>query len=235
MSGGHPVVSRAAWLSARRALLAREKAFTRERDALAAARRALPWVRVERSYTFDTPHGPRDLTGLFDGASQLMVYHFMFDDDWQAGCKSCSFWADSYNGIVRHLRARDVAFVAVSRAPLARLLAFRARMGWDFDWVSSPGNAFGRDFGVSFSAGERASGAVEYNYRSGPVPSGEMPGLSVFCRDGDAVYHTYSCYGRGLDALNSGYQHLDLAPRGRDEDGLDYPMAWVRLHDEYPA
>ncbi|MGR8919719.1 MAG: DUF899 domain-containing protein [Gammaproteobacteria bacterium] len=230
----HPVVSRDTWLAARRELLEREKAFTRERDALSAARRALPWVRVEQDYRFHSEQGELGLADLFGPHGQLAVYHFMFDEGWSAGCKSCSFWADSYDGTIAHLNARGVAFVAVSKAPLATLLDFRRRMGWTFDWVSSPGNAFGRDFGVSFTDEDLAAGNASYNYGQ-PAYLPELPGLSTFVREGDAVYHAYSCYARGLDMLNSAYQHLDLMPKGRDEDGLDFPMAWVRLHDEYGA
>lgn len=233
----HPAtVSRAQWLEARLKLLEREKQFTRERDALSAARRALPRVRIDTPYVFDTPDGQCTLGDLFDGLDQLIVYHFMFDEDWEAGCKSCSFWADNYNGVIEHLQARNVAFAAVSKAPLAKLEAFRARMGWRFRWVSSPGNAFGRDFGVSFTPEEVASEAMRYNFGTMPAFLGELPGMSVFMRDPDgAVYHTYSCYARGLDMLNGAYHHLDIAPRGRDEDGFGYPMEWVRLRDEYGA
>lgn len=227
-------VSREQWLEARLQLLEREKAFTKERDALSAARRALPRVKIEKDYTFEASGGTLTLADLFDGASQLIVYHFMFDDDWDAGCKSCSFWADNYNGVLDHLRARDVAFAAVSKAPLAKLEAFRERMGWRFLWVHSPGNAFGRDFGVSFTAEEVEQGVMGYNFGTVPAFMGETPGMSVFMRDPDgAIFHTYSCYARGLDMLNGAYHHLDIVPKGRDEEELDYPMAWVRLKDEY--
>lgn len=232
----HKLVSRADWLRARRALLEREKAFTRERDDLAAARRALPWVQLEQDYQFESTDGAVTLTDLFDGLSQLVVYHFMFDEDWVTGCKSCSFWADNFNGITAHLAARDVAFAAVSKAPLHKLETFRQRMGWRFRWVCSAGNVFGRDFGVSFTAQEIEQGNAAYNYGSSTAQLGELPGLSVFTRDDSGtIFHTYSCYGRGLDILNTAYHHLDLTPRGRDEADLDYPMAWVRLRDEYPA
>lgn len=228
------VVSRETWLSARRELLEQEKAFTRQRDELSAARRALPWVKIEQTYTFDSTDGRLSLPDLFADCSQLAVYHFMFDDDWEAGCKSCSFWADNYNGITEHLKARDVTFVAVSKAPLTKLEAFKARMGWRFSWVSSPANAFGHDFGVSFTQDEIAAGEALYNFGTSTVRMGEMPGLSVFSKDADGtVYHTYSTYARGLDILNSAYHHLDVVPRGRNESELSYPMEWVRLHDEY--
>ncbi len=228
------VVSRDAWIEARKALLAKEKAFTRQRDELSAARRELPWVRIEAPYVFDGPGGEVSLSDAFDGRSQLVVYHFMFGPDWQEGCPSCSYLADHFDGAIVHLNQRDVTLVAVSRAPLATLEAYRARMGWRFSWLSSLGSDFNRDFQVSFSAEELASGAVDYNYASGPFPLEEAPGLSVFCKDaaGD-VFHTYSSYGRGLDALIGAYQWLDLVPKGRDEAGLAFPMNWVRRHDEY--
>jgi predicted dithiol-disulfide oxidoreductase (DUF899 family) len=227
-------VSREEWLKERTALLAREKELTHAREALAQARRALPWVRVEKRYVFDAEEGPRTLAELFDGRSQLLVYHFMFPASWAAGCKSCSFWADGYDGIQPHLAARDVRLIAVSKAPLAKLVAFRARMGWSFPWVSSAQNDFNRDFGVSFTPDEIAGRAKLYNFGTQPFGVEEAPGISVFVRDerGD-VHHTYSCYSRGLDWLNPAYQLLDLVPKGRDEAGLPHPMAWVRLHDEY--
>ncbi len=229
-AGGHPVVTHEAWLAARRDLLAAEKALTRARDEVAAQRRALPWERVEPTYSFDTPNGPRTLAQLFDGRSQLIVYHFMLGPDWEEGCPSCSFWTDSWNGAHVHLAARDVTFVMASRAPLAAIEAYRSRMGWAVPWVSSLGSAFNFDFGVSFPPGQPDP---IYNYGSAASPGEEAPGLSVFATDGDAVYHTYSCYARGLDPMNSAYQLLDLVPKGRDESGLDWPMAWLRRHDAY--
>jgi len=228
------IASREEWLAARRALLAREKELTHAREALAEARRALPWVRVDTPYVFDTERGPRSLAELFDGSGQLLVYHFMFPASWEAGCKSCSFWADGYDGVRPHLAARDVTLVAVSKAPLAKLLAFRARMGWSFPWVSSAANDFNRDYGVSFTPEEIASRAKRYNFGTQPFGVEEAPGISVFAKDarGD-VFHTYSCYSRGLDWVNPAYQLLDLVPKGRDEAGLPHPMAWVRLHDDY--
>jgi predicted dithiol-disulfide oxidoreductase (DUF899 family) len=228
----HPVVSREAWLEARKALLAKEKAFTRQRDVLSAERRALPWVEVTQHYAFDTPEGERSLPELFSGRSQLLVYHFMFGPDWSEGCPSCSFWADGYDGIVTHLGQRDVSLVAVSRAPLAKLTAYRTRMGWRFPWVSSLRSSFNRDFGVTFAPedGEQAT----YNYERRGFAQTEAPGISVFLKAADgAVFHTYSCYARGLDMLNGAYHHLDLVPKGRDEQHLPYPMAWVRRHDSY--
>ena len=230
----HPVVDRAEWLQLREQLLAEEKEFTRRRDALSARRRAMPWVRVEKSYGFEGPEGAATLADLFGGESQLVVYHFMFAPEWEKPCKSCSFWADGYDGFTAHLEQRDLAFIAVSLAPLAKLEAFKRRMGWHFKWVSSQGGDFNRDYQVSETPEEKAAGRSYYNYREGKSFGGERPGISVFCRDADgAIYHTYSCYARGLDMMNAAYHYLDLAPKGRDEDALPYPMSWVRLHDEY--
>lgn len=232
----HPTVSRDEWLAARQALLAKEKEFTKQRDAISAARRALPWVKVEKDYVFDGPDGKETLADLFDGRGQLIVYHFMLGPGWDEGCKSCSFWADNYQGAVAHLAARDVALVAVSRAPLAEIEAFRRRMGWSFPWVSSHGSSFNYDFGVSFTPEQRKGEAPNYNFGTLHFGGDEAPGLSVFARGDDgAVYHSYSTYSRGLDMFNGTYQMLDLVPKGRDEDGLDYPMAWVRHHDRYEA
>lgn len=229
----HRVVSREEWIAARRALLEEEKRLTRLRDRLSQARRDLPWVRVDRAYVFQGPRGRQTLGDLFDGRSQLLVYHFMFDPEWEEGCKSCSFWADSFDGVVVHLGARDVTLVAVSRAPWEKLEAFRRRMGWRFAWVSSFPGDFNRDYHVSFPPEER-TGPVFYNYAMTDRGGSEAPGISVFCRDREGgIYHTYSCYARGLDAVNSAYQLLDLVPRGRDEEGLPHSMAWVRYHDRY--
>ena len=234
MTPPHPVVSRREWLAARTALLAKEKAFTRERDQLSEARRALPWVRIDKDYVFDGRTGKVRLADLFGPHSQLIVYHFMFGPDWEAGCKSCSFWADNFNSIIIHLNQRDVAMVAISRAPLARLEAFKRRMGWSFEWVSSHGNDFNRDFAVSFTADELHQEANNYNFGTRHFGGEEAPGLSVFAKDADGqVFHTYSCYARGLDMLNGAYHHLDLVPKGRDEKALSYSMEWVRLRDEY--
>ena len=229
----HPIVSRQQWIEARKQLLAREKQFTRERDQLSAARRALPWVQVTERYEFERPRGKATLADLFDGKRQLIIYHFMFAPDWQAGCKACSFWADNFNGIVEHLAHRDVRLIAVSRAPLARLTAFARRLGWTFEWASSHGSSFNHDFAVSFTPDELARGKATYNYETRDVRSPELPGISVFYQDGDAIYHTYSCYARGLDMLNTAYHYLDLVPRGRDEG--DRAMSWLRLRDEYGA
>jgi predicted dithiol-disulfide oxidoreductase (DUF899 family) len=230
----HPVVSREAWIAARLDLLAKEKELTRQRDRLGEARRALPWVRVDKEYVFEGPDGKETLGELFAGRSQLVVYHFMFDPTWTEGCKSCSFWADNFDGIIVHLEHRDVTMVVVSRAPLARLQAFQQRMGWRFKWLSSFRTDFNHDFHVSFTPEEQRNGSAYYNYRPGGFSGGEAPGLSVFHRAGaGAIYHTYSCYARGLDAINGAYQILDLVPRGRDEAGLGYSMEWVRHHDRY--
>jgi predicted dithiol-disulfide oxidoreductase (DUF899 family) len=230
----HAVVSQPDWIEARKRFLAREKEFTRLRDELARERRELPWVRVDKPYVFDGANGQETLTDLFAGHHQLIVQHFMFDPSWDAACKSCSFWADGFNGFVVHLERRDLAFVAVSLAPFAKLAAFQKRMGWTFKWVSSQGCDFNRDYQVSETPDEKATGQSYYNYRIGKAFSSERPGISAFYRDDDgAVYHTYSCYARGLDMMNGAYQYLDLAPKGRAEDDLPYPMAWVRLHDDY--
>ena len=229
----HPVVSHEEWVAARTTFLAREKEFTRQRDELSRARRELPWERVEKEYVFETPEGRRTLAELFEGRSQLVVYHFMFGPDWEAGCKSCSFWADGFAGIIPHLAHRDVTFAVVSRAPVAKLRAYAARLGWSFEWVSSLGSDFNVDFGVSFPEEQVASGEIPYNYGAHPAHGTEMPGVSVFVRDGETVFHTYSCYARGIDALQPAYQVLDLVPKGRDE--ADGPMRWLRRRDEYGA
>ena len=230
----HTVVSRDEWLTARKALLDQEKEFTRLRDQLSEQRRALPWVKVNKEYVFQGPSGKESLSDLFEGRSQLMIYHFMFHPDWEDACKSCSFWADNYNGMIVHLNHRDVSFAVVSRAPLEKLNAFKKRMGWDFKWVSSFDNDFNYDFNVSFTPEEMEKGQMEYNYTVMQFPAPEAPGLSVFHRDENgSIFHTYSCYGRGLDILNGTYNHLDMTPKGRDEEGLAYTMEWVRLKDRY--
>jgi predicted dithiol-disulfide oxidoreductase (DUF899 family) len=230
----HPVVSQAEWLAARKELLAKEKSFSRQRDALSAERRKLPWVRVEKEYAFDAPSGKQSLADLFSGRSQLIVYHFMCGPAWEEGCPSCSFLADHFDGAAVHLAHRDVTFTAISRAPLPQIEAFRRRMGWRFPWASSHGSDFNYDYQASFRKDGQESGKVYYNYRDTHFPSGEGPGASVFYKDGAGnVFHTYSCYSRGLDILIGTYNFLDLVPKGRDETGLAYSMAWVRHHDRY--
>jgi len=228
------IVSQEEWVDARKAYLAREKEFTRARDALSAARRELPWVRVDKDYVFEGPDGSESLSDLFDGRSQLIVYHFMFGPDWKEGCPSCSYLADHFDGAIMHLNQRDVTFVVASRAPLATLQAYARRMGWGFKWVSSLNNDFNQDYQVSFSAANLEKGEVYYNYQRASFPSSEAPGLSVFYRDDDgAVFHTYSAYARGLDILIGAYNFLDLVPKGRDEQDLSFTMEWVRRHDQY--
>jgi predicted dithiol-disulfide oxidoreductase (DUF899 family) len=231
----HKVVSHDEWIAARKAHLAEEKAFSHARDALAHKRRELPWEKVERKYVFDTPQGKQSLAELFGGKSQLIIYHFMLGPGWEAGCPSCSFLADHFDGAVVHLAQRDVSFVVVSRAPLAEIETFKRRMGWRFNWVSSFGNDFNSDYQVSFTPEEKASGKVFYNYEFiESFPSEERPGASVFYKNAAGeILHTYSTYGRGLDILIGTYHFLDLAPKGRDEDGLAWSMAWVRHHDRY--
>jgi predicted dithiol-disulfide oxidoreductase (DUF899 family) len=230
----HRVVSHEEWIEARRHHLAREKELTRLRDQLAQERRELPWEKVDKHYVFDGAKGKESLTDLFEGRSQLVVYHFMFDPSWEEGCKSCSFWIDNLDGVIVHLAHRDVSFVAISRAPYATIQAYRKRMGWRVKWLSSFANDFNRDYHVTFSPDERESGQAYYNYATGSFPAPEGPGVSVFHRQGDgAIYHTYSAYGRGIDILNGAYQVLDLVPKGRDEAGLSYPMAWLERHDAY--
>jgi predicted dithiol-disulfide oxidoreductase (DUF899 family) len=229
----HKIVSQDEWLKARKVLLAKEKEFSKTRDALSAARRDLPWTPVEKNYVFDGPNGKEKLADLFGGKSQLMVYHFMLGPGWVQGCPSCSFLADHFDGAVIHLAHRDVSLVVISRAPLAEIEAYKKRMGWKFKWVSSFGNDFNHDFHVSFTKDEMAKDA-EYNYTVDKIPSEELPGLSAFIRDENGkVFHTYSSYARGLDTLVGTYNFLDMAPKGRDEGALPWTMAWVRRHDEY--
>jgi len=225
--------TREEWMEARVKLLDREKALNRQRDELAEQRRQLPWVRIDKDYWFEGPDGERTLRDLFDGHTQLLAYHFMFGPDWDEGCPSCSFWADSYDGTQVHLAHRDVSFVCVSRAPYPKLAAYKARMGWTFPWFSSAPSDFNFDFGVSFTPGQQENGG-DYNFTRLEHPPEEAPGLSAFAIDesGD-VFQTYSTYSRGLDPLNTAYQLLDLAPRGRDEDNLAWTMEWLRRHDAY--
>lgn len=227
------VVSSAEWLTARRELLREEKELTKLRERLAARRRELPWEKVDQPYVFESSAGPVTLAELFEGHSQLIVYHFMFGPGWDEGCKSCSFVSDHLAPAVVHLQARDVAFAAISHAPLAEFAPFKQRMGWAFNWVSSHGGDFNRDYHVSFTAEELAQGEVTYNYGMMAFPVEEAPGLSVFARTPDgAVYHTYSTYSRGLEPLIGTYTLLDLVPKGRDEDP-EATMSWLRHHDRY--
>jgi predicted dithiol-disulfide oxidoreductase (DUF899 family) len=230
----HAVVSQSEWLAARQALLAKEKEVTRQRDDLSRQRRALPWVKLDTNYVFEGPHGRMPLLDLFNGRSQLIIYHFMLGPGWPEGCPSCSFLADHFDGALPHLAQRDVSFAAVSRATMAEIAAFKKRMGWSFSWVSSNGNSFNRDFHVSFTAEERTGGKVYYNYELMEFPKEEAPGLSVFAKNETGeIFHTYSSYARGLDILVGAYNFLDFAPKGRDEDALPWTMAWVRHHDRY--
>jgi predicted dithiol-disulfide oxidoreductase (DUF899 family) len=230
----HTIVSKEEWLAARRKHLEQEKEFTRMRDRLSEARRALPWVKVDKEYVFDTPDGAQTLADLFARRGQLIVYHFMFGPEWAEGCPSCSFWADNFNGIDVHLKHRDIELVAISRGRLAQLEAYRKRMGWQFKWVSSYGNDFNRDYQVSFTPEEMKQGEVFYNFERRRFPSEEAPGISVFVKnERGEVFHTYSCYARGLDMMNGAYHYIDLAPKGRDETGLPYAMAWLRRRDQY--
>jgi predicted dithiol-disulfide oxidoreductase (DUF899 family) len=251
----HQVATREEWLAARTALLEREKEYTRRGDELARERQALPWVPIEKEYTFDTDDGTKTLAELFEGRSQLLVYHFMFGPSYEAGCPTCSAIADSFDGYIVHLKARDVTMIAASRAPLERLQAYKRRMGWGFDWVSTAGSDFNFDFGVSFTEEGMRQG-VEYNYRvenmspllDAPEPISpfrelaestgtdvpgyltEGPGLSAFALSGGVVYHTYSCYARGAEFLMGFYATLDRAPKGRNERGGEF---WILPHDEY--
>lgn len=219
------------WIAARKELLKKEKEFTRLRDELSVMQRALPKERIEKKYVFDGPDGEETLADLFDGRSQLIVYHFMFDPEWEEGCKSCSLLADHYAPSIPHLVARDVTMVTVSRAPLEKLQAFSKRMSWNFKWVSSGNNDFNYDYNVSFKPDQEE---VVYNYQKGKFRNTEMPGISVFEKDADGnVLHTYSSYGRGLESFLSVYQLLDIVPKGRDEGDLSYGMSWVRHHDKY--
>jgi predicted dithiol-disulfide oxidoreductase (DUF899 family) len=229
------IVSEADWLVARKDLLTREKEFSRQRDALSAARHSLPWVKIDKKYVFDGPKGKETLAELFDGRSQLIVYHFMLGPGWGEGCKSCSYLADHFDGANRHLPHRDVTFVVISRAPLSEIEAYQRRMGWRFKWLSSHDNEFNFDYHVSFTKEEEKANKVYYNYGTGEFMSDELPGLSVFYKDenGD-VFHTYSTYARGLDMLVGTYNFLDLVPKGRDENP-ESTMDWVRRHDQYAA
>lgn len=227
----HQIVSRKEWLAARKAHLANEKALTKARDELAEERRALPWVKVDETYVFEGPDGKATLADLFDGRSQLIVYHFMFGPGWKEGCDGCSFVADHIDGANLHLQHHDVSLLAVSRAPWPEFEPFKKRMGWRFRWLSSHGSDFNYDYGVSFTKEQVAAGEVGYNYGTTPYAHEELHGISVFYKDaaGD-IYHTYSAYARAADILLGAHNYLDLTPKGRNEAGT---MDWVRHHDRY--
>lgn len=230
----HKVVNHDEWIAARKIHLAEEKAFSKARDALSKKRRELPWEKIGKNYVFDGPSGKETLADLFGGKSQLIIYHFMLGPGWEAGCPSCSYLADHFEGPMIHLPQRDVAFVVVSRAPIDQIEKYKKRMGWKFKWVSSFGSDFNHDYQVSASANEKAASEVLYNYEMTSFPSEERPGASVFYKnEAGEVFHTYSTYGRGLDMFLGAYHFLDIAPKGRDEAGLRFSMAWVRRHDEY--
>jgi len=233
----HRIVSREEWTEARKALLAKEKELTRQRDKLSAERRELPWVKVEKSYVFDTVTGKKTLADLFDGRSQLIVQHFMFGPDWDEGCVGCSFGADHADAAYQHLKHHDVTYVAVARAPLAKLEAYRKRMGWHFNFASSLGSDFNYDFHVSFKKEDLAKGKVYYNFQMTDASMEELPGSSVFYKDEEGnIYHTYSDYGRGGEEVLGAYMLLDVTPKGRNENGpYRNLMDWVRRHDEYEA
>jgi predicted dithiol-disulfide oxidoreductase (DUF899 family) len=225
----HRVVSHDEWVAARSEFLKAEKEFTRQRDEINRRRRELPWEKVEKEYIFEGPNGPESLGDLFDGRSQLVVYHFMFGPDWDAGCPHCSFWADNFNDIIIHLNHRDTSMVAVSRAPFAKIDAYRKRMGWSFKWLSSGGNDFNFDYGVSFKPEDQKKSVFNYGTI---VPGGaEREGVSVFRKEGGDIFHTYSAYARGIDMMNTAYHIIDMTSKGRDEG--DRPQFWVRRHDEY--
>jgi predicted dithiol-disulfide oxidoreductase (DUF899 family) len=228
----HSVVAHEEWIERRRALLAKEKEFTRLRDQLSRERRDLPWEAVTREYVFDGASGKRTLSDLFDGRSQLIVYHFMFDPSWDEGCPHCSFWADNFDPNIVHLKARDVTMVVVSRAPYAKIATYQKRMGWSFDWLSSFEGDFNYDYGVSFRPEQTGQ---SYNYKLERDLPPDREGMSVFYKDGNgSVFHTYSAYARGIDLFNTAYNYLDHVPKGRDEDGRE-PQFWVRRHDVYTS
>jgi predicted dithiol-disulfide oxidoreductase (DUF899 family) len=231
---GHKIVSEKEWIEARKQFLIKEKEFTRLRDQLNQERRDLPWKAVNKEYIFNGPNGKQTLSELFDGRSQLIVYHFMFDPSWEGGCPHCSFWADNFNGIITHLNQRDVTMIAVSRAPYSKLAAYKKRMGWDFKWVSSYDTDFNFDHHVSFTPEELAKKKAFYNFTIQDSLDSEREGVSVFYKDPTGnVFHTYSTYARGIDIVNTAYNYLDMAPKGRDESGQG--QFWVRRHDEYSS
>jgi predicted dithiol-disulfide oxidoreductase (DUF899 family) len=233
LASEHRIVSRDQWLKERIALLKEEKDLTHRRDAIAEKVRNMPWVKIDKSYTFDAPTGKKSLADLFVDKNQLVVYHFMFDPTWSQGCKSCSFIADHYNGIVAHLGHRDISFVTISKAPLEKLEQFRKRMGWAFPWVSAANTDFSRDFGVSYTDQELMDGSGVYNFTDKPFPIRELPGVSVFYKDDSGnVFHTYSVFARGLEDFLTAYRYIDITPKGRDEEQIG-GMGWVRHHDRY--
>jgi predicted dithiol-disulfide oxidoreductase (DUF899 family) len=230
---GNKVVSREEWVKARKALLAKEKKHERERAKLAAARRALPWEPVTKDYIFEGAAGKQSLADLFEGRSQLVVYHFMFDPSWDAGCPHCSWWADSFDHPMQHLNHHDVSFAVISRAPQAKLAAYRKRMGWSFPWVSSFGNEFNYDFNAAFTPAEMKARRGFYNFKWQDPLASEREGVSVFYKDARGrIYRTYSTFARGIDPINLDYQLIDLTPKGREEKGGDNQF-WIRRHDEY--
>lgn len=229
----HQIVNHEEWIAARSRFLDKEKEFTRLREELSRERRELPWERIEKEYAFMGESGRETLTDLFGGRSQLIVYHFMYEPEWEIGCRGCSFWADNFNGIIPHLKQRDVTLVAASRAPVEKLQAQATRFGWTFKWVSCIGDDFNRDFNVWFAPEVLERGEAIYNYGSQKVTNSAMPGISAFFKDGGHVFHTYSTYARGLDMMNTAYHYLDIAPKGRDEAGLPSPMAWVKHRVAY--
>ena len=230
---GSKVVSHEEWLAARKQFLTKEKELTHLRDELSRQRRELPWERVAKQYTFEGPNGKLALEDLFGKSSQLIVYHFMFGPGWKEGCPSCSMIADQFDSIRVHMLQRDTNLIAVSRATWPEIDAFKKRMGWQFPWVSSFGSDFNHDYNVSFPKQDAESGNIVYNYETASFPAEEAPGASVFYRKDGEIFHTYSSFGRGLDMMLNNYNFLDLTPKGRDEDGLPWPMAWVRHHDKY--
>jgi predicted dithiol-disulfide oxidoreductase (DUF899 family) len=230
----HKVVPSDEWIEARKQLLIKEKEFTRLRDELSALRRELPWEAVSKQYLFDGPDGRESLPDLFAGNSQLVVYHFMFDPNWDAGCPHCSFWADNFDRIGVHLRHRDISFLAISRAPYSKLAAYHKRMGWSFKWISSFGSSFNYDYFVSFTVNQVKDGGGFFNYEQRKVPGEDVVGISAFKKDDASdVFHTYSAYSRGVDMMNGAYHYIDLTPSGRDEAGHPNPQFWVRRRDEY--
>jgi predicted dithiol-disulfide oxidoreductase (DUF899 family) len=234
LSKNHTIVKQDEWIKARKDLLTKEKEFTVVRDQLSQKRRDLPWVRVDKEYVFDGSNGKQTLSELFDSRSQLIVYHFMFDPSWDAGCPSCSFWADNFNKIIIHINQRDVSMIAISRTPYDKIAEYQKRIGWDFSWVSSYNNDFNFDYQVSFTEEELVKKNAFYNYVIQDTGISEMPGVSVFYKNPEGhIFHTYSTYARGIDILNGAYNYLDLVPKGRDEAGHLNAQFWVRRHDEY--